>query len=123
MDAKKGTLSEKSFRTGTAAGSRQGSRAVSRGSKSIGRSEVSRFFKKGKNQSQHNVLKPDTIEVVVDHAADSPEKSAPKKAAKETKEDGGRTRFRSQMMAYKRKYFVRKLDCGNPRYFADKAPS
>ena len=49
MDAKKGTLSEKSFRTGAATASRQGSRAFSRGTKSIGRSEVSRFFKKSKN--------------------------------------------------------------------------
>lgn len=26
-------------------------------------------------------------------------------------------------MAYKRKYCIRKLDCGNPRYKADKPPS
>ena len=92
-DPRGGTLSEKSFRTRTSV---PGSRAASRGGQSIPRSEISRFFRKGKNQSQHEVSKPDkTIEVVVDHAADSPTKVAPKKELKETKDDKGNKALRS----------------------------
>lgn len=29
----------------------------------------------------------------------------------------------SQIYNYKRKYFTRRLDCSNPRYYADKPPS